>query len=80
MKTQLRQAITEADIAQLREAHAILTRLMTGLHPASAPHAPLYAAIATLKACAVDWSGRSDIWSTANTQIGRYASPNEPRP
>lgn len=57
MRTNLRRSITAEDVAKLKDIHRQLCELMRGLHASSPAHAPLYAAIATVNACAVDWSG-----------------------
>lgn len=69
MRVKLRQSITAEDLKQLEEAHRILIRLMTGLHPACPGHAPLYASAATVRACAAAWSGDPGIWGTANVRL-----------
>lgn len=67
MRSRLRNTITSADIAELEDIHRRLCKLMVGLNPSSAPHAPLYAAAATVKQCAVDLSGDPAIWRERGT-------------
>ncbi|KQS55876.1 hypothetical protein ASG17_07440 [Brevundimonas sp. Leaf363] len=74
--TRLRTIVTQADLDQLKAAHKTLTDICVGLHPACNFHPPLYAAIATVKACAVDWSGRPDIWSSSTGKLDGRATPD----
>lgn len=73
----LRSAITRQDIDTLREAHHILIRLLSGLHPGSGWYPPLFAAVATLRGCAAEWSGDPGIWPTANVRV---RDPSETSP
>lgn len=70
MPVTLRRSITAEDLDKLRQAHRILVELMTGLHPGCIGHAPLYASAATVRACAIEWSGDPTIWATANAKLG----------
>jgi hypothetical protein len=80
VRVKLRQSITAEDLKQLEEAHRILVKLMTGLHPACPGHAPLYASAATVRACAAAWSGDAGIWGTANVRLGAAISPGASSP
>lgn len=57
MKTRLRRAPDANDLARLADAHRLLQQITVGLHPACAGFLPLYASIATVRACMVEWSG-----------------------
>lgn len=67
VKVRLKTAPTLADVERLRVAERVLQELMRGMHPSAACHAPLYAAIATVRACAIDWSGDPAIWTEKST-------------
>ena len=67
----MRNTITQADLDKLQEAHRILIGLMIGLNPASAAHPPLFAAAFTVRQCAREWSGKQDVWPTANSFTGQ---------
>lgn len=62
MRTKLRGAPTAEDVARLEAIHRDLQRLMVGMNPSAACHAPLFAAIATVQACGAEWSGNPSIW------------------
>ncbi len=68
MATKLRTRITAQDIDRLTDAHRILVQLTTGLHPSARGHAPLYAALWSVKGCAIEWSGDPTILATANAR------------
>ena len=62
MRTKLRNRIEQADIDELANIHHALQKLMIGMNPSSECHAPLFAAIATVQACAAAWSGNGEIF------------------
>ena len=62
VKVKLKTSPTTEDLERLGDIHRQLQKLMVGFHPAAVGHAPLFAAIATVKACGREWSGKPDIW------------------
>lgn len=62
MKVKLRNAVTREDIDELRAVYDRLQVLMREMNPSASCHAPLYAAIATVRQCARDWSGDPFVW------------------
>lgn len=79
MRTKLRGAPTAEDLAKLETIHRDLQRLMIGMNPAAACHAPLFAAIATVQACGAEWSGNPSIWREVHTIHTNSAYRGEPR-
>jgi len=67
MKVKLRSQITPADIDALADIYRALQKLMVGLNPSAGCHAPLFAAIATVQACAAEWSGNGQIFREPNS-------------
>lgn len=57
MRTRMKRAPTAEDLKLLATAHRQLQMLTVGLHPSCAGFLPLYASIATVRACMVEWSG-----------------------
>lgn len=62
MKVKLRNQITSADIEELASIYQALQKLMVGMNPSAGCHAPLFAALATVQACAAEWSGNGQIF------------------
>jgi len=60
MRVILRSKITDADLKALADIHLALQTLGSGMSPSSGYYPPLYAAMSTVKACGVEWSGRPD--------------------
>ena len=79
MRVNLRSKITEADLKALADIHRALQTLGSGMSPSSGYYPPLYAAMSTVKACGVEWSGRPD-WRHEHHSIGAHPSAKSDAP
>lgn len=79
MQVNLRSKITDADLKALGDIHLALQNLGSGMSPSSGYYPPLYAAMATVKACGVEWSGRPDWRHEAHSiKAHPLAKPDAP--
>ena len=65
----LRGVISQADLDELEQVYRQLQKMMIGMNPSAPIHAPLYAAMATVRACGVDWSQNPHIWISARGPV-----------
>lgn len=56
MRTRLRNTVSAADLDELKDIHRRLQNLMVGMNPSASCHAPLWAAMVTVRACGVELS------------------------